>query len=227
MRNFLSVVLTLLLAFPTMGQTDRGFDDSAANLMVVLRESQGANKQDDALVPMGKAKARLQDGREIEIDTGWYSYLGDMHIRFVFDTPTSMPGASPKDLERLGLSPEAALQLAIKNIKRVYGEPRATPWNNLLQVKGKSSDLDSSYFLDKEFWNAREKEHPEGLVALVAKRGGLVFAPLSDTKAVEGMRRSVAFLHSSSERMRISSALYLYKGGRWSVFQPPVGAKAQ
>jgi len=129
--------------------------------MVVLRESPGTNKQDDALAPMGKAKAHLQDGREIEIDTGWYSYLGDMHIRFVFDTPTHMPGASPKDLERLGLSPEAALQLAVKNIKRVYGEPRATPWNDLLQVKGKSSDLDSSYFLDKGFWSLQEKEHPE------------------------------------------------------------------
>jgi len=223
------IPLTACFAVSTVAtaQASRGFDDSASNLMVVLRESPGSNKQVESLVPMGKGKARLSDGREIEIDTGWFEYLGDMHLRFVFDTPTSMPNASPKDLERLGLTPELALELAIKNIKRVYGEPRATPWNDVMQVKGRSPDLDSSYFVDKEFWNGLLKKHPEGLVALVAKRGGLLFAPLSDTKAVDGMRRSVAYLHSSSEKLRISSALYLFKDGKWSVFQAPVGAKTQ
>jgi hypothetical protein len=227
LKPFLTLFVASVLSAPATSQPTRGFDDSASNLMVVLRESQGSNKQAESLVPMGKAKAKLQDGREIEIDTGWFEYLGDMHVRFVFDTPTSMPNASPKDLERLGLTPEAALELAVRNIKRVYGEPQAVPWNDLLQVKGKSSDLDSSYFLDKDFWNAQLKKYPEGVVALVAKRGGLLFAPLSDAKAVEGMRKSVAYLHSSSERMRVSSALYLFKDGKWSVFQAPVGARTQ
>ena len=227
LKSLLATITATCLSMSALAQSNRGFDDSASNLMVVLRESQGSNKQVESLVPMGKAKAKLQDGREIEIDTGWFEYLGDMHVRFVFDTPTSMPNASPKDLERLGLTPEAALELAVRNIKRVYGEPRAVPWENLLQVKGKLSDLDSSYFLDKEFWNMQLKKHPDGVVALVAKRGGLLFAPLSDTKAVEGMKKSVAYLHSSSERMRVSSALYLFKDGKWSVFQAPVGARAQ
>lgn len=205
-------------------QPARGFDDSASNLMVVLRESAGANKQDESLVPMGKAKAQLADGKIVEIDTGWFSYLGDMHVRFVFDTPTSMPNATPKDLERLALTPEAALQLAVANVKRVYGEPQSRPWNDVMQVQGKSSDLDSTYFLDKSFWQKLLIQHPEGLVALVAKRGGLLYAPLSDAKAVDGMRRTVSYLHESSGTQRISSALYLFRDGRWSVFQAAVPA---
>ena len=226
MRNTLLTLLAALgLTTSAAAQSPsqpRGFDDSASNLMVVLRESEGANKQDETLVPMPPATATLPDGRKIEVNTGFFHYLGDMHIRFVFDTPTAMPGATAKDLERLGLTPEAALALAVRNIRRVYGEPGTVPWNGLLQVKGKSPDLDSSYFLDKDFWNAQLKQHPEGLVALVAKRGGLVFAPLSDVKAVQGMTRSVAYLHASSEKMRISSALYLFRDGKWSVFQPAV-----
>jgi hypothetical protein len=226
-KLFVTLMVAGSLSAPVLSQPARGFDDSASNLMVVLRESQGSNKQVESLVAMGKAKAKLQDGREIEIDTAWFEYLGDMHVRFVFDTPTSMPNASPKDLERLGLAPEDALEVAVRNIKRVYGEPQAVPWNDLYQVKGNSPDLDSSYFLDKKFWNAQLKKYPEGVVALVAKRGGLLFAPLSDEKAVEGMKKSVAYLHSSSERMRVSSALYLFKDGKWSVYQTPVGARAQ
>ena len=111
MLKTIFALLVAMAASASSAQSPRGFDDSASNLMVVLRESQGSNKQVESLVPMGKAKARLQDGREVEIDTGWFEYLGDMHVRFVFDTPTSMPNASPKDLERLGLTPEAALEL--------------------------------------------------------------------------------------------------------------------
>jgi hypothetical protein len=221
-RKLLSLLISFAASSVAFAQPAQSFDNSSSNLMVVLRESVGSNRQDESLVPMGKTKVKLADGKEIEIETGWYSYIGDMHVRFVFDTPTSMPNASPKDLERLRLTPEAALELAVSNIKRVYGEPKATPWNDLMQVKGTSPDLDSSYFLDREFWLGLLKQHPEGVVALVAKRGGLLYSPLSDQKAVEGMRKGVEYLHSSSERLRVSSALYLFKDGKWSVFQAPV-----
>jgi len=207
----------------TRAQANDPFDTSANNLLVVLRESEGANKQDEVLRPMGKAKAKLADGKEIEIETGWFEYLGDMHIRFVFDGPQSMRNATPQDLARLKLTPEEALRLAVVNIKRAYGRPTVVPWSSgVMQVKGKSPDLDSSYFLDREFWKGLLKQHPDGLVVSVAKRGGLIFTPLSDTKAVESLRKGVASLHSSSEQWRISSALYLFKDDRWTVFQPAV-----
>jgi hypothetical protein len=221
-KKFLSVVFGLSAASVACAQPVQSFDTSATNLMVVLRESGGANKQEESLVPMGKMKGKLPDGREIEVETSWYSYIGDMHVRFVFDTPTSMPNATADDLRRLGLTPEAALNLSIANIKRVYGEPKAIPWGDLMEVSGKSPDLDSSYFLDHEFWSHLLKQHPEGIVAAVVKRGGLLYSPLSNEKAVNGMRKSVGQLHSSSGQMRISSALYLYKDGKWSVFQDPL-----
>jgi hypothetical protein len=221
-RKFLALVLGLFAALAACAQPAPSFDTSATNLMVVLRESEGANKSEESLVPMGKMKGRLPDGREIEVETAWYSYVGDMHVRFVFDTPTSMPNASADDLRRLGLTPEAALKLSIANIKRVYGAPKATPWNDLMQVSGTSPDLNSSYFLDHEFWSSLLKQHPEGIVAAVVKRGGLLYSPLSNEEAVNGMRRAVGQLYLTSERMRISSALYLFRDGKWSVFQGPL-----
>ncbi len=190
--------------------------------MVVLRESIGANKQDETLRPMGKVKGQLADGKEIEIDTGWLAFIGDMHIRFVFDSETSMRNATPGDLERLKLTPDKALAIAVANIKRVYGNPVAVPWNDVFQVKGKSPDFDSSYFLDREYWAELLKRHPEGLVVCVPKRGGLLFTPLSNDKAVQGMRRGIGYLYTSSERMRVSSALYLFKDNKWTVFQPAI-----
>lgn len=193
------------------------------NLMVVVRESIGANRPDEAFVPSGKWKAMLPDGREVELEMASWEFIGDLHLRFVFDGPQVMINATPQDLARLGVPDvQAALSLALANLKRVYGEPAATPWQSgLMLVQGKSPDLDSSYFLDRAYWQQLLQVHPEGLVVSVAKRGGLLYVPLSDTASVEHLKRGVAYLHSSSGRMRVSSALFLFKDGKWSVFQAP------
>lgn len=228
--NRIHQVLKLLLALACVAlappvspaQTVGSFDIGAGNLLVVLRESSGENKQDESLKPFGKVHATLADGRDIELDTSWYQYLGDMHIRLVFDGEQTMQSASPEDLERLHLTPDEALELAVANLLRVYGRPATQPWTGgLMQVQGKASDLNSSYFLDREFWRGLQAQHPEGLVAAVPLRGGLMYAPLSDEAAVTSLRFSAAALYAGGPGTRVSSALYLFKNDHWSVFQPP------
>jgi hypothetical protein len=198
------------------------FDVSEANLLAVLRESPGANKQDEQLAPFGKIRAKLSDGREIEFEASWFQYLGDMHLRLVFDGERRVQSASPEDLQALRLTPEQALSRAVDNLRRRYGRPVAEPWSGgLMQVHGNSPDLDSSYFLDRAFWLDQLRTSPAGLVAAVPDRGGLVFAKADDAAAIATLRFSAAALFARSDRTRISSGLYLFKDGRWSVFQPP------
>lgn len=207
---------------PAADKESERFDVSERNLLVVLRESPGANKQDEALTPFGKIRAKLSDGREIEFEASWFQYLGDMHLRLVFDGESRVQSASPEDLEMLRLSPEQALSRAVDNLRRRYGQPVAAPWSGgLMQVHGGSPDLDSSYFLDRAFWLDQLRNSPAGLVAAVPGRGGLVFAKADDAAAVTSLRFSAAALFASNDRTRISSGLYLFKDGRWSVFQPP------
>ena len=220
----LPLVLAALASVPALAE-DEAVDTSAGNLLVVLRESRGANKQDESLQPFGKIRAQLSDGKEIELAPSWYQYLGDMHIRLVFDGGQTMQSASPEDLARLRLSPEEALRLAIANLRRVYGVPAAQPWSgSLMQVQSRATDLNSSYVLDREFWDGLQAQHPEGLVVAVPRRGGLVYAPVSDELAVTNLRFSVAALYAGGPGARLSSALYLFKDGRWSVFQPALAS---
>lgn len=201
---------------------DSDFEISESNLLVVLRESPGANKQDESLRPFGKIRAKLPDGREVEFEASWFQYLGDMHLRLVFDGSRRVQSASPEDLDRLQLTPEAALARAIDNLRRRYGEPIARPWSGgLMQVHGNAPELDSSYFLDRAFWLEQLRHSPAGIVAAVPGRGGLVFARADDESALTSLRFSAAALFTSNDATRISSGLYLFKEGRWSVFQPP------
>lgn len=205
-------------------QSVDGVDVAATNLMPVLRESLGANEPEEGLRPFGKLRVPMNDGNEIELEPSWFQYLGDMHIRLVFDGKQSMQSASPEDLQRMQLDPEHALATAVTNLRRVYGAPAVLAWSGrLMQVQGGSADLNSSYLLDRSFWQEQEQRHPAGLVAAVPRRGGLVFAPADDADAVAQLRFSAAALYASGARTRLSSALYLFKQGRWTVFQPPSG----
>jgi len=195
---------------------------TAANLMVVLRESRGENKADETLQPYGRVSAQMPDGRRVDLAMSWYRYLGDMHLRLVFDGAQTFLSAEPNDLERLQLTPEDALELAVANIRRVYGPPAALPWSGpLMQVQGGAPDLASSYFLDRAFWLSVSLQHPRGIVAAVPQRGGLVYGPADDPEAVQALRFSAAALYAGAGGTQVSSALYLFKDGRWSVFQAP------
>src|SRR4051812_26963612 len=102
------VLLAALGAAAADARDEDGFDMSASNLLVVLRESPGANKLDEGLAPFGKISARAADGREFEFEASWFQYLGDMHLRLVFDGRRQVQSAMPDDLARLRLSPEQA-----------------------------------------------------------------------------------------------------------------------
>lgn len=197
-------------------------ETSAGNLLVVLRESPGENKQDESLQPYGKLEGTMPDGRRVEFETSWYQYLGDMHVRLVFDGHRSLQSASPEDLTRLHLTPREALEVAVANLRRVYGAPTVQPWSGgLMQVRAAAPEFTSSYFLDRGFWEHLQAPHPDGLVVAVPRRGELVYASADDRDAVASLRFGAAALFAGGAGARLSSALYLFKDGRWSVFQPP------
>lgn len=217
-----ALVAAMTGALAAGSRDDETFDESAGNLLVVLRESPGANKLIEGLSPFGMISARAADGREFQFEASWFQYLGDMHLRLVFDGTRRVQSALPEDLARLKLSPEQALAIAVQNLRRRYGEPVAEPWTGgVMQVHGNAPELDSSYFLDRAFWQARLRESPSGIVAAVPDRGGLVFARADDEAGVATLRFSAAALFAQNDDTRISSGLYLFKDGRWSVFQSP------
>ena len=79
-----------------------------------------------------------------------------------------------------------------------------------MQVEGKSPDLNSSYFLDRAFWRNLLRQNREGIVVAVPKRGSLLFTSITDSKAVDGIRKGIAYLYSSSEHRCASE-------GWWAV----------
>lgn len=190
--------------------------------MMVLRQSPGANIPQESFEAMGKGRVVLRDGREVEFELSAFTFIGDMHIRFVFDGPDFLAGVEPQDLASLGWTPEQALRKAMANIKRVYGNPTTSTWIcGVMRVRAISPEYVSSYFLDRAFWRKLLEPHPEGVVVGVPTRDSLLYVPASNTSGVNQLRGRVDHLHWAKEQSRVSSALYLFKDDRWTVFQAP------
>ena len=126
MKKILAVIATVLAMCGAHAQET--FDTEAGNLLAVLRESAGISQQSETLQPYGTLRAQLPDGSEVELETSWFRYVGDMHIRLVFDGKAHLQSASSEDLDRLHLEPDQALDLAVRNMRRTYGEPTVRPW---------------------------------------------------------------------------------------------------
>jgi uncharacterized protein YtpQ (UPF0354 family) len=208
-RSYFAALFGLAAAQSAVAGPD--YSKNIDNLMVVLRETEGANKQKPSLEPAGHAKAALANGKKVDASFAWFDLIGDMHIRFVFDGRDAMRNLSSEELADFNLRPEEALRKAVTNIKRVYGSAEVSRFpNGIMRAQGKSPDLDSSYFLDDEFWQSLLKQNPDGLVVAVPERAVLLFAPLSDHQAVAALRKDVGGLYADGNSMRISSALYLF-----------------
>jgi hypothetical protein len=204
---------------PTFSAESQAPDE---NFMLILREVEGANKQEFGFKATGPTTATLNNGETVTINSAWFDLIGDMHVRFVIDGEHSMQNLNAEEFSELGLTPEQAAEIAISNIKRRYGAPQATPWEGgIMLVAGESPDLDSSYFLDHEFWQTQLVKYPTGLIVGVPKRGGLIYAPVSDSQAVSLLERNIRTLYESSDNMRVSSALYMFKDGQWTVHRKP------
>lgn len=223
MLKKLITTFCLALTLP-VGASDRTKMDE--NFMLVLREVEGANKEAFGLVPTGPSTGVLDSGEKVTIHSAWFDLVGDMHVRFVIDGEHTMSNLTMQEFTALDVTPEQAVELAVANLKRRYGALRATEWEQgVMMVAGQSPDLDSSYFMDKSFWDFLLQTHPEGVVVGVPKRGGLLYAPVADQTAVESLEENIHALHASSENLRVSSALYLYKGGQWSVHRKAAPTK--
>lgn len=133
LQGFLRCVLALFCAVVVtsgaLAQRIGEVSTSVDNLMVVLREWRGGNKQDETLKPTGPVWTTF-DGKNVTMELAWYHFLGDMQVRFVFDTPISFRNATAEEFAHFRLSPAEAVQRAVANIERVYGKPHTEPYQD-------------------------------------------------------------------------------------------------
>ena len=196
-------------------------------LRFVLRERPGAHKTDESLALVDAFEVPLPGGGgTAAMAPAWFDLLGDLQLRLVRDTPEWVYTLHASELDDLKLGADEALAIALANFRRLHGPARVSPWHNLRRVGSATEDVDHLWFLDRPMWQGLLAGHPDGLVVALPRTDLLVFAPVTDTAAVDSLRAGIPGLQAGGGDYRLSSALYLFKDDRWSVLQPAVPVPA-
>jgi hypothetical protein len=216
-----AAALTMTLP-PTPARAAAGPD----SVLVVLRHTPGAVRHEDGATPAAAIDVALPGGRTASMTPAWLDLVGDLQARLVQAEGDTLRSLHAEELDALGLSLGQALARALQNVARLHGAPHAHEWNGVRIVNGATPAYDSSYFLDRAFWHSQQAGHPQGLVVAVPRTDLLVFAPAEDAGGVAALRRNVVHLRDQGGDVGLSSGLYLFRDGRWSVFQEPAAVPA-
>ena len=115
--------------------------------------------------------------------------------------------------------PEQALAHRAGAISHACTVRRARPLAQPAARRRPIEDFDSAYFLDRDVLARPLADHPEGLVVAVPRTDLLLFAPVVDARRrrqpAPGRPRRCT---RGGGDYRLSSALYLFKDDRWTVF---------
>lgn len=196
--------------------------DGMQNLMLVVRTSFGANRPDALLTHTGPQHFTDAEGNTQTINPAHFDYIGDTHIRFVFDSPMTMRNLTYDEFKKMGMSVDEAVALAMKNMYRDYGEPQVYPLEEGgFVIESELPDLNSAYFLDYSLWTNLATHFGSPLLVAVPARDVLLFAPLIDERGVQFLKENVQSLFKEASRYGVSTGLFLFKNDGWQVFQAP------
>ena len=144
-------------------------------------------------------------------------FVGDLHLRYVFEDPQFMLALRARDLKRLSIARDELSTLALANFKRLYPK-LAVAWpDRWLGALGGGGELEPCALLDGPFWNAQAKAFNNEVIAVVPSTYEVYFAPRQPKQNIE-LLKHLAILHAEKAAKRaVSRTVFVWRFFRWEV----------
>src|SRR5688572_2181167 len=104
-------------------------------------------------------------------------FVGDLHLRYVFEDPQFMLAVRARDLKRLEVPREELPALVVTNFRRLYPKLAVVRPDRWLGLVIQGGELEPCVMLDGAFWQRHVKEFGGELIAAVPSAHEVYFAP--------------------------------------------------
>lgn len=145
------------------------------------------------------------------------TFVGDLHIRYAFDSPKGVINVSERDLKELGLNREQLLPLAVANFRKLYPQATVERPNPVVGMLTRAGELEASMMLDSEFWEMEKLHFGGQLAATVPARDVLMWTGLQPIQNVRELKRISHKIHSQVGRSALSKLVFLWRDRKWEV----------
>jgi len=144
-------------------------------------------------------------------------FVGDLHLRYVFEDPSFMLALRVRDLKRLGLQRDELPALVVSNYRRLYPKLDVAWPERWLGVLTNGGELEPCAMLDGAFWERQRKAFGSELIAAVPSAQEVFFTPREPRQNIE-LLKHLAILHFEKAGKRaVSRTVFAWRLFRWEV----------
>ena len=144
-------------------------------------------------------------------------FVGDLHLRYVFDDPKFMQGLRTGDLKKLRIDRAKLPALVFRNFRRLYPDLTVRRPEPSLGVLAKGGGLEPCMMLDSTFWERERAQYRGDLIAAVPARDLVMFTAREPRQNVELLKHLVVNMYEKAGPKAVSRTVFLWRLFRWEV----------
>ena len=144
-------------------------------------------------------------------------FVGDLHLRYVFDDERFVQAVRGRDLQRLKLDRKALPQLVVENYRKLYPDLSVIQPEAGLGAVIRGGQLEPTILLDGDFWNEQEKRIGGPLIAAVPQRDMVIFTRIDPKQNIELLKHRVVLAYDKAGERALSRTVLAWREKRWEV----------
>jgi uncharacterized protein YtpQ (UPF0354 family) len=186
-------------------------------IVALVRSNPGVNPKErptQRIEPqIMKADAKSAPGNALVFD----HFVGDLHLRYVFDDPQFMLALRARDLARLGIARDALPALVVENFRRLYPKVTVFRPEPALGIVTQGGQLEPCTMLDGAFWERQRREFGGDLIATVPARDAVIFTTRAPRQNVELLKHLAVQAYEKADKAAVSRTVFAWVNYRWQV----------
>lgn len=144
-------------------------------------------------------------------------FVGDLHLRYVFDDPQFTLFLRGHDLKRLGLDRDELPALVVSNYRRLYPKVTVLHPDPGLGVVAHGGQLEPCILLDGAFWERQQKAAGQELIAVVPSSDEVIFTSREPKQNIELLKHLAVQRYEKAGKQAVSRTVLAWRYLRWEV----------
>ena len=144
-------------------------------------------------------------------------FVGDLHLRYVFDDERFVQAVRGRDLQRLKLDRKDLPALVVANYRRLYPDLSVIQPEPGVGAVIKGGQLEPTILLDADFWGEQEKRIGGPLIAAVPERDTVIFVRSEPRQNIELLKHRVVLAFDRAGDRAVSRTILAWREKRWEV----------
>ena len=144
-------------------------------------------------------------------------FVGELHLRYVFDDPRFVQALRVRDLKRLGIDRKDLPKLVVENYRKLYPNLAAIQPEPGLGVLINGGQLEPTVLLDTEFWDAQAKRIEGPLIAAIPERDSVLFTRADPKQNIELLKHRAVVAYEKAGKQALSRTVLAWRKSRWEV----------